>query len=86
MAWPAKGQWGWNQGCESTYENWDWGEPNDYCSGEDCAMMYGSGEWNDQSCRDAMRCLCEYGTTASEAFSAWDANAEATAYECDWHD
>ena len=80
----GEGEWGWNSGCASTYENWDYGEPNDYCSGEDCATMYSyNGKWNDASCREERRCVCEYGATTTHAFSTWNSYAESTDYECD---
>ena len=80
----GEGAWGWNSGCGSTYDNWASGEPDDYCD-EDCAMIYSSGEWNDQSCRESLRCVCEYGATATEAFDEWNANAEAIYHDCNWN-
>ena len=81
----GEGTWEWNQNCGSTYENWAWGEPNDYCSGEDCGMIWEGGTWNDQSCRDSMPCVCEFRATTREEFETWDSHSEATHYECEDH-
>ena len=42
------------------YKNWNWNEPNDYGSGEDCAEISGwSGTWNDMPCQSLQRFVCE---------------------------
>jgi hypothetical protein len=38
--------WVWTSGEPVTYTNWNWGEPNDNW-GEDLAIMYPDGTWND---------------------------------------
>ena len=45
---------------ELTYSNWAPGEPNDLL-GEDCVSMDDSpaGEWNDASCSNTERYVCE---------------------------
>jgi len=44
------------------YSNvWSWGggEPNDYGSGEDCAVQRADGRWNDDSCVKQYRFACQ---------------------------
>jgi hypothetical protein len=83
-----EGEWSWTQGCGSEYTNWAEGEPNDFCSGEDCAMVYGSdgGLWNDQSCDYELRCVCEFGAAADEAFDEWVLLRDTTDYSCYWYE
>jgi hypothetical protein len=56
----VEGRFVWVTGAPVTYTNWQSGEPNDYgLSGEDCVEMYTSGLWNDESCGDSLRFVCE---------------------------
>ena len=38
-----------------SFTNWNSGEPNNWGSGEDCAAVDGSGNWNDLPCADFQR-------------------------------
>ncbi|MHA1946795.1 MAG: LamG-like jellyroll fold domain-containing protein [Candidatus Hodarchaeales archaeon] len=42
-----EGSWQWANGESLIYTKWDSEEPNDSGAGEDYAMMYGNGLWND---------------------------------------
>lgn len=42
----------------NAYENWEGGEPSG--GGENCAMMYASGTWNDLACGTVIPFLVEY--------------------------
>ncbi|MCA8933299.1 MAG: C-type lectin domain-containing protein [Rhodospirillaceae bacterium] len=44
----TEGAFSWITGEPWTYANWDSGEPNEYCPGEDFAHIRQSGRWNDQ--------------------------------------
>ncbi len=56
----AEGEWHNLAGEPLTYGNWNTGEPNDYGSGEDCAVYRSSdGKWNDRACRARMHFVCE---------------------------
>ena len=58
---------------DTSYNNWDSGEPNDYSSTttgeEDCAHMKTDGTWNDFPCAttDVDYYIIEYGGTAGES-------------------
>ena len=59
-----EGTWEWISGCNSTYENWDDGEPNNYGGDEDYAVIsesYGDGEqWHDWGMgTDNNLCVCQ---------------------------
>ena len=42
------------------YKNWNYGEPNDWGSGEDCAEIYvNTGKWNDLSCNNKQSFVCD---------------------------
>ncbi|KAK6180703.1 hypothetical protein SNE40_008704 [Patella caerulea] len=45
------------------YTNWKKGQPNNYAGGENCAMIYGTGntkgQWNDDSCSKSYYFICE---------------------------
>ena len=51
--------WRWVDGSEFTYDNWGSNEPND-SGGEDCAQIYASKFWNDQSCSDNLYAIFEF--------------------------
>ena len=75
---PTEGVWEWVQeGANSTYLNWNGGEPNNVGQcGEHCAHIYGGsvlGTWNDENCMTWRPCACEYDRTA------W-ATSDAAAY------
>lgn len=52
----------WQDGTPLTYSNWSVGEPNDYSSngGEDYAVLYPSGEWNDEGVQGSNGFIAEY--------------------------
>ena len=53
-------QYCWVKGCNSTYTNWNTGEPNNAGDEEDFAYMYlGSGTWNDISATETRNCGCQ---------------------------
>ncbi|XP_066302790.1 fibulin-1-like [Branchiostoma lanceolatum] len=56
-----EGVWRWSDGSSLGYSNWDPGEPNDCCGGEDCGeMKKDSGFiWNDMDCMVDRRPLCQ---------------------------
>jgi hypothetical protein len=60
----SEGNWEWEGSCDSSYTNWNPGEPNDD-GGEDCASMWtedmqtgASAVWNDASCSSSYYCVC----------------------------
>ncbi|XP_021091715.1 low affinity immunoglobulin epsilon Fc receptor isoform X2 [Mesocricetus auratus] len=56
----VEGQFIWMDGSPVGYSNWSPGEPNNAEQGEDCVMMRGSGQWNDNSCRSFLDAwVCE---------------------------
>jgi cysteine-rich repeat protein len=55
----VEGEWSWSNGEASTFTRWAGGEPNDYGTGEDCAEMYPSGDWNDNYCTNRRPYVCE---------------------------
>uniref|UniRef100_A0A8C5WRV9 C-type lectin domain-containing protein n=1 Tax=Laticauda laticaudata TaxID=8630 RepID=A0A8C5WRV9_LATLA len=56
-----EGEWKWVDG--SSYRNgfryWKRGEPNNDLSNEDCAHLWGNGEWNDVFCTYSCYYICE---------------------------
>ncbi|XP_076054338.1 uncharacterized protein LOC143033024 isoform X2 [Oratosquilla oratoria] len=57
----VEGAYQWEDFSNSTYRNWDDGEPNNsgYVWGEDCVEMEKSGFWNDEGCNEVgRRYLC----------------------------
>ena len=55
-----KSRWLWVDGSKPTYTNWNSREPNSLR--EECAEIYpksGGWKWNDQSCSDSFRYICE---------------------------
>lgn len=55
----TEGQWYWVDGSTGYYNNWDYGEPNDYQYGEDCAVLRASGAWDDFDCEQTHAYVCE---------------------------
>ncbi|XP_058023869.1 collectin-12-like [Ahaetulla prasina] len=56
----TEGTWRWVDG--SPLEKWSWrtGEPNnDGKNGEDCAVLYKEGKWNDIHCNARVKFVCE---------------------------
>ncbi|XP_058029364.1 hepatic lectin-like isoform X2 [Ahaetulla prasina] len=57
----VEGEWKWVDG--SSYRNgfryWKQGEPNNDLSNEDCAHLWGNGEWNDVYCTYLCYYICE---------------------------
>lgn len=47
------------------YENWSDSEPNDSGGNEDCAVLQTSDTWNDVSCIDGSRIVCEVPAVAT---------------------
>ena len=68
----------WRGGCESTFRNWNSGEPNDYgLSGagsgdENCAFFGWSGRsmWSDGPCAMRATCICEKPAGRTSAASS----------------
>jgi len=57
--------WVWANGETSTYTSWATHEPNDV-DGEDCAVIYESGVWNDVTCtNNSSYAIVEWGAATS---------------------
>jgi len=56
----TEGIWLDDAGNPITFENWRTGEPNDYGKGEDCALIYDGGDWNDESCAHNRHFACQF--------------------------
>lgn len=77
---------------DSTYtaSNWGSGEPNDKDGTEDgeedCAAIRSSGDWNDQTCTDLIKGVCEFqdGSYATTAPRTWNV-ANQTCYSKGGH-
>ncbi|XP_025903929.1 hepatic lectin-like [Nothoprocta perdicaria] len=56
----SEGEWEWIDGTDykSTFTFWKEGEPND-SSNEDCAHLWGLGQWNDVYCSYECYYICE---------------------------
>ena len=44
---------------ELLYENWSGNEPNNYGGNENCVEMWGGGKWNDLTCSQLRRYICQ---------------------------
>uniref|UniRef100_A0A8C6QJJ8 Fc receptor, IgE, low affinity II, alpha polypeptide n=1 Tax=Nannospalax galili TaxID=1026970 RepID=A0A8C6QJJ8_NANGA len=56
----TEGEFVWMDDSPVGYSNWNPGEPNNGGQGEDCVMMWGSGQWNDAFCRSYLESwVCE---------------------------
>mmetsp|Transcript_74062 Transcript_74062/g.209115 ORF Transcript_74062/g.209115 Transcript_74062/m.209115 type:complete len:617 (+) Transcript_74062:54-1904(+) len=62
--------WTWINGWPSKWTYWNWGNPNNYCGGENCAVITSmGGTWLDISCRMQLPCLCEYPNRVSSVYN-----------------
>jgi hypothetical protein len=62
-----------NAGRSASFHSWATGEPNDFGSGEDCAVTNWSGAvgtWNDLPCASAYAYLVEFGGRPGETSTA----------------
>ena len=69
-----RSRWLWVDGSRATYTNWYSGEPNDGKGSviHDCVEMYepvNEGKWNDRSCKDSRRYVCEISGMTINPFS-----------------
>ncbi|GFR87341.1 mannose-binding protein C [Elysia marginata] len=55
----------WSDGSPLIYARWHRGEPNNWGSGEDCAVMRPGGTWDDRSCGRKYRYFCKMPYPAS---------------------
>jgi hypothetical protein len=55
----TEGSWLWNTGETVVFTNWDSGQPDNGSGSEDCALMRGSGRWNDDQCGSDHGYVCE---------------------------
>ena len=46
----------WADGSDSSYRNWDVGEPNNVGGTQDCTWMWGGGYWDDDHCIESKSC------------------------------
>jgi C-type mannose receptor len=58
-------QWQWTDGSPMSYQNWDWGQPENFDDNiggidEDCTMiMAKTGKWHDELCSKKRAFICE---------------------------
>ncbi|XP_071583128.1 hepatic lectin-like isoform X1 [Heliangelus exortis] len=57
----SEGEWKWLDGTDpkNSFTFWKEGEPNNSGHNEDCAHLWGSGEWNDVYCTYECYYICE---------------------------
>jgi hypothetical protein len=55
----VEGVFRWSNGTSFVYENWRYGEPNDYGANEDCVEIEASGFWDDDECALKQGYVCE---------------------------
>uniref|UniRef100_A0A8C6TH94 C-type lectin domain-containing protein n=1 Tax=Neogobius melanostomus TaxID=47308 RepID=A0A8C6TH94_9GOBI len=58
--WP----WRWSDGSDSQFTNWQSGEPNNVGGAQHCVLEFNSRQWNDRSCSDKHKFICQKGDTA----------------------
>ena len=59
----------WADGSESTYRQWDSGEPSDAGGNEDCGETVLGESWNDQPC--ALANICYFCSTTGKSVSMY---------------
>ena len=52
----TEGVYVWADGSDSTYRNWNKGEPNDHSGDEECGEIDNDGVWNDIRCYKNLTC------------------------------
>jgi len=77
----TEGDFVWEGDANSSYTNWDSGEPNDSRNSEDCTetSITGNGKWNDQGCSDNNYYVCEI-----ESPTAWPDPSSSLSYDFDY--
>ncbi|MEC7520416.1 MAG: lectin-like protein [Myxococcota bacterium] len=84
----VEGSFEWLSGSTATYTNWNFREPNDAGSGEDCTVVRTDGRWNDANCDGSLAAyVCETRCgdgvlDAGEACDAGAANSNAPGSAC----
>lgn len=81
------GIWEWVDGAESTWRHWQPGEPNEWCTDEDCGLL-APGLWDgwvDASCTipNWARCLCRKGSFAGAAYRRDRPRLDTNAHDYD---
>ncbi|XP_044287312.1 hepatic lectin-like [Varanus komodoensis] len=68
-----EGHWRWIDGTSyfSGFTYWKQGEPNDDAHGEDCAHLWGNGEWNDVYCTYQCYYICEKPLPGARSEHQW---------------
>ena len=58
----SEGNFSWTSGINSSYSNWNVGEPNNSGGNEDCGQLnrFSGGTWNDEPCTLSLQFVCEY--------------------------
>lgn len=66
----TEGTWKWSDGSSSSYTAWDLGQPDDFGSRQDCAVMWklpetasssgDRGKWDDSSCEVPRAFFCKF--------------------------
>ena len=60
----VEGRWEWDsERCSFTFEDWHWGQPNNYAGAQDCLYMDLSNpqiKWNDERCTNRYYFICEF--------------------------
>ena len=81
------GIWEWVDGAESTWRHWQPGEPNEWCTDEDCGLL-APGLWDgwvDASCTipNWAKCLCRKGSFADAAYRRDRPRLDTNAHDYD---
>ena len=81
------GVWEWVNGMSSTWRNWQPGEPNEWCTDEDCGLM-APGLWDgwvDASCTipNWAHCLCRRGQLAGSNYRRDRVRLDQNAHDYD---